>query len=111
MHYFISDYRAADIQANFGRKVGSKDKKKRKPINIGKQAKIGAGIGAGLGGLGTLASVPLMKGMPTAAKVGIGLANLGSGAARGAIVGAGQAAIRKKIRVDKGKEKWKSGYN
>jgi hypothetical protein len=103
--YFLSDI----SEAQFGRRIGSKDKQKRKPINIAKQALIGGGIG---GGLGVLGGGSAARQMGMGGKAGLGLTALSAleGATKGMAVGAGQAAIRKKIRVDKGKEKWKSGF-
>lgn len=107
--YFLSDYSANLSSANFARRFGSKDKKKRK-ITIGGGALTGLKYGAGIGALNTLAGTGLnvarnpeartiIRQNPKLAALAIGLGtgiNAIGGGIIGAGIGAGVNAIRKR---------------
>lgn len=102
--FFLSDYSSVE----FGRKIGSKDKKKR--ITIGGGALTGLKYGAGYGALNSLAGTSLNAAINPEARniirrnpkmaaltigLGAGIKTIGSGII-GAGIGAGVNAIRKR---------------
>jgi hypothetical protein len=75
--YYLSDINTI----NFARKKGSKDKTKRKPVNMAKrQAAIGGVLGTGYGALMATQN-PAISNAPTLAKVGYAGAMGAAGAA------------------------------